>query len=160
MVKSRAEEVEDQQREAQVLELRKAGMSFNQIARAMDPPYVDHTGPLKAYHRAMRKMLEEPAKELRELESARLESLWATWYPKAIAGNGPALDRCLRISKARRELLGLDVPVTINYRVSLEQQQEIERLAAELGVLDPTNLGQLEALPADADEDADESEPE
>jgi len=141
MTESRADLALALEREGQVLELRKAGMTFSQIAAAMN--YADHTGPLKAYQSAMRKIVVEPAKQIRELEVQRLDTLWATWYPKAVAGNGAALDRCLRLMERRARLLGLDAPTNINFTVSLEQQQRIEEMAAQLGVLDASKLPEI-----------------
>ena len=146
MTKSKEAEVEDVQREAQVLELRKAGLTFVQIGERLG--YADHTGALKAFRRAMAKTLQQPANEYRELELARLDELWARFYPKALAGQKMALDGCLDIIDKRAKLLGLYAPTQMRLMVSDETQREIEALAAQLGVLDPTKAPlELEAAP-------------
>lgn len=148
MAKSRAQEVEDVEREAQVLELRKAGLTFAQIAARLG--YADHTGALYAFRRAMEKTLQQPANELRELELARLDELWARFYTKALTGQKAALDACLDIIDKRAKLLGLYAPTQMRLMVDDATQREIEALSAQLGVLDPTKPLELEAAPGSA----------
>lgn len=146
----KGEEVEIAQKRAEILELRKAGMTFPAIAKAMG--YKDHSGVVKAYQKAMHETLAQPANEIRELEVARLDQMWQTWYPKAVGGNAGALDRCLRIMERRARLLGLDAPTQMRLMVDDQTAREIEELSRQLGVNDPTQtVLELEALPADSE---------
>lgn len=97
-------------REAQVLELRKAGVPFRQIAEQ-----VGYAGPgpaYEAYKRAMHAIIKEPAEAVRDLEVARLDALFTVAYQRAAIGDRDlrALDRCLSIMDRRAKLLGLDAP--------------------------------------------------
>lgn len=133
----RGEDVAIAERQREILDLRKSGMTFAAIAAQLG--YADHSGVHDAYQKAMKAML-EPANDIRALEAARLDALWSVWYPQALqpaSKNGPAaLDRCLRIMDRRAKLLGLDAPTQVRVTVSDKTQQEIDQLVAELAALD------------------------
>jgi len=95
----------------QALELRKAGVTFEQIATRLG--FSDRGAAYKAICRALEETLTEPAEELRTLETERLDRLLlAVWKP-ALEGDLKAVDRVLRILESRRKLLGLDAPVSL-----------------------------------------------
>jgi hypothetical protein len=56
----------------------------------------------------MERTIGNPAKELRDLEAARLDRLQEQPWLQAVQGNLAAIDRCLRIMERRAKLLGLD----------------------------------------------------
>jgi hypothetical protein len=95
-------------RQAEALRLRRAGYTYEQIARELG--YRSVNGPWSAIKAALARMVREPAEDLRRLELARLDRLMLAVWDKAIAGDGEAIDRCLRIMRRRSELLGLDAP--------------------------------------------------
>lgn len=92
----------------QALELRKAGVGYEQIALK-----VGYSGPGAAYreiHAALREITREPAEELRTLETERLDRMLMGLWEKARAGDLKTVDRVLRIMERRSRLLGLDAP--------------------------------------------------
>ena len=96
----------DRQREA--LELRKAGATFEAIAKRLG-----YRGPSGAYNAVMaglRKTLQEPADDLRKMELERLDALTLRSWSLASQGSLEAIDRILRIMARRAKLLGLDAP--------------------------------------------------
>lgn len=96
--------VADRQRQA--LELRKAGLSYDLIARRLK--YRSRSGAHKAVQTALKKTLREPADELRQLELERLDAMLLGLWPQAQRGNQGAVDRVLKIMERRAKLLGLD----------------------------------------------------
>jgi hypothetical protein len=96
------------QREGAALELRKAGRTYDEIARMLD--YSERSGAAKAVRRALAATVQEPADELRRLEVERLDSLLAAMWPLAMDGKLGAVDRVLSLMDRRAKLLGLDAP--------------------------------------------------
>ncbi len=99
----------DNQRKA--LELRKAGVSYQQIADALG--YKDASGAWRAVKAGLKKTLQEPADDLRKLELERLDSAAAAIYPSVKQGQYGAIDRWIKIMERRAKLLGLDAPTKI-----------------------------------------------
>ena len=106
--KTSARRVVATERQRQALELRKAGASYEQIKEKLG--YRNKTSAYKAVTSALRKMLKEPAEEVRSLEAARLDALTVKLWHDALAGQQGAVDRILRIMDRRAKLLGLDAP--------------------------------------------------
>lgn len=133
------------ERERQVLQLKRAGLTFDVIAERLG--YANRGGAYKAYKRALARTLQQPAAEVRELEQDRLDAIQArVWqiltgsHPlvqsgKVVAADdgrqlqdaGPviaAANTLIRLAKRRAELLGLDAPAqvevmgTVNYKIS------------------------------------------
>jgi len=112
-------------REAQALELRKAGASFPAIGQALG---ISDEGARKAVSRALARIAQqtdEAAAELRALELERLDMAQLAIARQVQQGNFGAIDRWIRLSERRAKLLGLDAPVrqdvqaTIGYIVDL-----------------------------------------
>jgi hypothetical protein len=97
----------------------------------------------KHVQHALRDMLWEDADKVRTLELARLDAMLAGMWPGAIAGDGHAVDACLKLMDRRARYLGLDAPVKITktdadgrpvpdelrvIRVEIVGDPEIERL--------------------------------
>jgi hypothetical protein len=95
-------------RQAEALKLRLIGAGYAEIAQQRG--YASPEGAWKAVRAGLKRTLQEPADQVRRLEVDRLDSLLAAVWQKAIAGDGEAIDRALRIMKRRAELLGLDAP--------------------------------------------------
>jgi hypothetical protein len=84
-----------------VLELRRAGLGFAQIAERLHLP--DASTARAFYDQAM------TAEDLRfsaDLEAARLDRLHTAIWPQAVQGDVNAVDRVVRISERRERLLG------------------------------------------------------
>ena len=101
------------ERRVKALELRKAGVSYRQIAEALG---VD----VRTAHRDVMhelEQIEKHAAELRprvlQLELERADALWMASYPEAKRGHLGAIDRCVKIMERRAKLLGLDAATRV-----------------------------------------------
>lgn len=121
------------ERERRVLELRRAGVTFDVIAEQLD--YADRSGAYRAFKRALARTLQQPAREVRDLEVDRLDKLMVAVWKKALGGDLQAVDRVIRISERRARLLGLDAPQKVQVGDQLDSQ--IEALLTELGAPTP-----------------------
>jgi hypothetical protein len=127
-----AEAIENERR---VVELRLVGLTFDRIAEQIG--YTDGSAAYKAYQRAIARTVTQPAEELRDVELARLDSLWRVNYRNAMTGDAKATLVCLRISERRARLLGMDAPIKTEMELTAYQggtdiDREVERLAALL----------------------------
>ena len=129
-------------RDGKAAELRRDGLSYRQIAKAMG---CSVAGAHDMVRRALREAVREPADCLRTLELERLDSLYAKVMTIVETGSTKevlnAIDRALRIMERRSKLLGLDAPLKQDLRITDSLDSEIERLAAELLFVE--NLGSL-----------------
>jgi hypothetical protein len=96
------------ERYREVLELRCAGLSFEEIAKRTG--YAGRQGAKKAYDAAMKRWAIETVEQQRIIQSERLDRIFTQAYLEARNGNLQAIDRCLKIEKRRAELWGLDAP--------------------------------------------------
>lgn len=129
------------ERQRQAIELRKAGHGFEQIATALG--YKDASGAYRAVRAALRKTLQEPTQELRDLECARLDTMLAAIWGDVRKGHVQKIDRALRIMARRADLLGLDAPKRIEDVT--DKRREAEQIAAEIGKGDdPAVIAQIE----------------
>ena len=94
------------------LALRKAGVSYADIARALG--YKDGSGAWRAVRAALKNTQQEPADELRVLELSRLDDMLKAISQHVAAGNLTAIDRALKIQDRRARLLGLDMPAKVD----------------------------------------------
>lgn len=98
-------------RQAQAIELRRAGRSFSEIAASIG------CGKSQAHRLVHAALLETRAQiaaqseELKAEEISRLDALLGSLWAKARGGDLQAVDRVLKISERRSKLLGLDAPV-------------------------------------------------
>jgi hypothetical protein len=124
------------ERQAQALEMRKAGQTFEHIAQAIG--YTNGGGAYKAVERALKATLQEPADELRRLECERLDAMLRALWPSAISGKWLAVDRCLAIMDRRAKLLGLDAPIRTRIDVITNDafSEAMASLEAELADLE------------------------
>lgn len=126
--------IDARQREAEVLKLRRDGLSFDEIARRLG--YSDSSGAYRAFKRVMDRTIQEPADELRRVELARLDYYLKCLQPAIAKGRGYAIEKAIMIQDRRARLLGLDAPTKHQVTVSDTMAAEIEALANDLGVLD------------------------
>lgn len=126
-------------RENHVLELRRAGLSFERIAQEIG--IGDRSTAHKIYKRALGRVHQEPAAEIRQLEGDRLDRLQVAVWTKALAGNMQAVDRVLRIMERRAKLLGLDHADGIAERQLQLEADKIRLVAVAFGrALDALDL--------------------
>jgi AraC-like DNA-binding protein len=80
------------EREAAALDLRKTGATYEAIAHSVG--YGDRSAAAKAVSRALAATIQEPADELRRLESERLDALLAAVWPP-LTGSGASYSSSL-----------------------------------------------------------------
>ena len=104
---------EQAEKYTRVLTLRRAGLTFEQIAEQVG--YAGRQGAKEAYDSAIKRMGREPAEDLRILENERLDDLWRRAYSQLAQTTDPEtfvkLEQVMiRISARRAGLMGLDAP--------------------------------------------------
>lgn len=123
------------EKERQVVELRRAGATFDDIAKATG--YATPQGAYLAYHRAMKRTLVEAGTdEMRELELDRLDRMQRAVWGKAMQGDTQAITTALKILDRRARYLGLDAPIRQDIKVDVTTKDaidaEMEKLLAML----------------------------
>lgn len=96
------------EKDRRCLELRRMGLTLDEIATQVG--YANKGSVSKALAREAKRSggPEMDPDRARELEADRLDRLQAAVWPKAMKGDPIAVEKVLRISQARRSLLGLD----------------------------------------------------
>jgi len=144
-------------KELKVLELRRAGLTWQRIAEEIG--YKDHTGAYAAYKRAIKRTMQQPADELRQAELDRIDRLQLAAWPKAMKGNERSILVVVKLMERRAKLLGLDVPIKIEQNITTwDGDESIDRAVKDLAQLLTRNdeIGSSESSMADS---TSESEP-
>jgi hypothetical protein len=122
------------ERNRQLIADRVAGLAWTEIAAR------HHISParcLQVYkkHTAAQ---DEEVRALRQLELVRLDALWAAIFPAALAGNLRAVRECVRLSKRRSELAGLDAPtkLQVEQREPLLCQDDFQAMLKDPAIID------------------------
>jgi hypothetical protein len=130
-------------RDLQAMELRKAGASYDQIARQMG--YAQKSGAHHAVMRALKAALQardESAAEMREMEAQRINAYLLGIYQKATHGDPRAIEVALKLSERMAALFGLDAPVRrelsgpdggpieVDNRVIVSEEERDQRILA------------------------------
>ena len=95
-------------RQRQALELRKAGVSFEEIARSLG--YAGPSSSYRAVMSALKRTLQEPADEVRKLELVRLDRAQRIAWERMLQGDLEALGKVIKVMERRAKLLGIDAP--------------------------------------------------
>jgi len=128
-------------RRAQAINLRKAGLGYAAIAQQCG--YAGPSGAYAAVMTALHAVTREPARELMDLEVARLDDLLLGLWADARKGNVAKIDRVLKIMQRRADLLGLDAPR--RFADATDTRRDAEQIAAEIGKTgDSAVVGQIE----------------
>lgn len=124
--------VEQAEKQRQALELRKAGATFEQIAKQLG--YANGGGAYKVVQAGLKALVQQPADEVRQLEVERLDAMLRALWPDAMSGKPQVIDRCLGIMDRRAKLLGLDAPLRIEEHVITEDaiDAEMRRLSEQI----------------------------
>ena len=121
-------------KETKVLELRRAGLTWQRIAE--ETGYADATGAYAAYKRVIKRTQQQPADELREQEVDRIDRLQLALWPKAMKGSERAILAIVRLMERRARLLGLDTPIKIQQDVTTwDGDESIDRAVKDLAAL-------------------------
>jgi len=142
---SRNPDPEVAEKERQALELRRAGATYDEIARAIG--YATPQGAYLAYGRALkRSLIGSGAEEAREMELDRLDRLQRTWWPKALSGDEKATDRVLKIMEHRAKYLGLYAPTKMQVEAVVYDAGTIEGEVQRLRLILEANSGEQGVL--------------
>jgi hypothetical protein len=118
-------------RAVQAIELRRAGLTFQQIADRLG--YMNRAGAWHAVQTGLRMALETPSRELIGLEVERLDALQASVWDRALGGDMKAIDRVISIMRRRAKLLGLDAPRAVAVGGAVPPWRLVEVVAQEEG---------------------------
>lgn len=141
MPMSATQKVQYAYRQAKCIELKVAGYSWREIAASVG--YADEKSAATACRAGLARWGSVAAEELRALQHARLEKLWAISYDIATTDSNKdrrlaGIQTCLRIAERTSRLYGLDAPTKQTVTVVTEDivTRELRRLEAEMAELD------------------------
>jgi putative sterol carrier protein len=131
------------ERMAKVLELRKGGANFAQIA---DKLSISKTQAYKDFRDALKDLTQEPALDVLKIELERLDAMLLGLWRDARTGDVKAIGSVLKIMDRRAKYLGLDeVPAPDG---SAEAREALDDLHAAIinaaNVLAPEDDGEVE----------------
>lgn len=98
-------------RQAKALELRRAGLSYREIAAKIGIGKSQAQRLVEAGLEQVRDEVDAEARDLKAIELSRLDAMLSGLWPDARRGAHGAVDRVLRIMERRAKLLGLDAPL-------------------------------------------------
>lgn len=137
------------EKEAEVLKLRRGGLTFDMIAERVG--YKDPSGAHAAYVRACKRIIASDVEELRKVEADRLDMAQAALWSKVLQGDVPAVNSFLRIMERRAKLFGLDMPIRQQVEVTtFEGGSELDREVARLAQLLADSAGSKQSHNLDA----------
>jgi hypothetical protein len=100
------------------LQLRVAGVSLQAIADRLG--YADQSGAYRAVMSALAKARREPAEQMREMVTQRLDRMLQSVWPRVLQGELDAIHAALRIEERRARLLGLDKAQKVDITILVE----------------------------------------
>lgn len=95
-----------QEKRRSALELRKAGVSYAEIAKAVG--YADQSGARKAVMKAFGEVIQEPVAELRVIQQERLNHMLMALWPRVQQGDETAINTALRVMDKVDRLQGTE----------------------------------------------------
>lgn len=93
------EQTEAAEKRQRALNLRKAGATYDQVAAQAG--YSNRGTAYRAVAAALRESRQDTREDVQQLESQRLDQMLMALWPKAMQGNGWAVDRILRMMEIR-----------------------------------------------------------
>jgi hypothetical protein len=118
-------------KELKVLELRRAGFTFQRIAEEVG--YATPSGAQRALERIMKRNVPQAPEEFRWQELDRLDRMQVALWPRAMKGDDRAIGTIVRLMERRARLVGIDAPQRIqaevvNYDGNRDIDGDIERI--------------------------------
>jgi hypothetical protein len=118
-------------KELKVLELRRAGLTFQRIAEEVG--YATPSGAQRALERIMTRNVPQAPDEFRWQELDRLDRMQVALWPRAMKGDDRAIGTIVRLMERRARLVGIDAPQRIqaevvNYDGNRDIDGDIERI--------------------------------
>ena len=122
------------EREAEVLRLRRGGLTFDLIAKELG--FSHASGAHKAYVNACKRIIVSDVEEIRSVEAERLDIAQSAIWAKVLRGEIPAVQTLMRIMERRARLFGLDAPTKAQVDITTYDtgtiDAEVQRLVALL----------------------------
>ena len=122
------------EREAEVLKLRRGGLTFDLIAKELG--FKHASGAHKAYVNACKRIIVSDVQEIRRVEVERLDIAQTSIWARVLRGEIPAIQTLIRIMERRARLLGLDAPTKAQVEITTYDtgtiDAEVQRLVALL----------------------------
>jgi len=144
------------QRRHLLVELRKAGWSYDMIAYLVGSSRKKVFKELRAIMRRSSKAMLNSLSEIKQLERERLDAIIASLWPDMEAGSTRAAEVVLQAMKRRAEMEGLDEPIktqnqttSIDINVQMLPTQQLQEYAAELGIQLQPKLPAIGLLPGE-----------
>lgn len=118
-------------KELKVLDLRRAGFTFQRIAEEVG--YATPSGAQRALERIMSRNIPMAPEEFRWQELDRLDRMQVALWPRAMKGDDRAIGTIIRLMERRAKLVGIDAPTKIqaevvNYDGNRDIDGDIERI--------------------------------
>jgi hypothetical protein len=122
---------EREAKELKVLDLRRAGFTFQRIAEEVG--YATPSGAQRALERIMARNIPQAPEEFRWQELDRLDRMQVALWPRAMKGDDRAIGTIVRLMERRAKLVGIDAPTKIqaevvNYDGNRDIDGDIERI--------------------------------
>ena len=122
---------EREAKELKVLDLRRAGFTFQRIAEEVG--YATPSGAQRALERIMTRNVPQAPEEFRWQELDRLDRMQVALWPRAMKGDDKAINTIVRLMERRARLVGIDAPQRIqaevvNYDGNRDIDGDIERI--------------------------------
>ena len=123
------------QREAEVIRLRREGLTWDMIAQKVG--YSDASGAHRAYEAACKRIIYSEVVEIRNIEQDRLDIAQSAIWSDVLQGDLPAINTLIKIMDRRAKLLGLDMPIRVQQEVTVwngdgQLDEEIQRLINQI----------------------------
>jgi hypothetical protein len=135
-------------KELKVLELRRAGFTFQRIAEEVG--YATPSGAQRALERIMTRNVPQAPEEFRWQELDRLDRMQVALWPRAMKGDDRAIGTIVRLMERRARLVGIDAPQRIqaevvNYDGNRDIDGDIERIVNILRGVDSSEPLEVES---------------
>jgi hypothetical protein len=138
MGKRRTPKTEQIDREQAVLELRRSGETWTNIAQRLG--YANASGPQKAFWRILKRVQQEPVEDILLAELDTLDRIKkAYWKPAIVDRDYRAAQIVLNTMDRKAKFLGLDAPTKIRAEVVTYDggdYADVERILNELEILE------------------------
>ena len=122
------------EREAEVIRLRRRGLTFDLIAQQLN--FSHASGAHKAYVNGLKRIIRADVDEIRGEEMDRLDIAQAAIWNQVLQGEVPSVMALIKIMERRAKLLGLDMPslakIEVTHYDSDTIDAEVRRLATLL----------------------------
>ena len=137
-----------EEKELRVLELRRAGFTFQRIAEEVG--YKQASGAQRALERIMARNIPQAPNEFRWQELDRLDRMQVALWPRAMKGDDRAINTIIRLMERRAGYLGLDAPKLIqaevvNYDGTRDIDGDIERIVNLIRGMDTSEPMEMES---------------